>query len=127
VGRQKKAAKEKDAKEPEESGTYDGESVGNGRQWMKKFSRMKVGPPKGVKTVMGSTNPGRRETGMIEKATSLRRLSRTVGVEVKKKDLNDIMSHMNSEPFLADTQKYQQKLQTSTKKMRAQLRKMRGS
>ena len=64
---------------------------------------------------------------MIEKATSLRRLSRTVGVEVKKKDLNDIMSHMNSEPFLADTQKYQQKLQTSTKKMRAQLRKMRGS
>ena len=53
VGRQKKAAKEKDAKEPEESGTYDGESVGNGRQWMKKFSRMKVGPPKGVKTVMG--------------------------------------------------------------------------
>jgi len=43
---------EKVAKELEESGMDDRESVGSGRQWMKKFSKMKVGPPKGVKTVI---------------------------------------------------------------------------
>jgi len=53
MGGWKKAAKEKDAKELEESSTDDGESVGCGRQWMKEFSRMKVGPPKGVKTAVG--------------------------------------------------------------------------
>ena len=53
AGGQKEAVKEKDAKEPEESGTESGESLGSGRQWMKKFSRMKVGPPMGVKNAMG--------------------------------------------------------------------------
>ena len=41
------------AKEPEECGMDDVESVESGRWWMKEFSRMKAGPPKGVKTAMG--------------------------------------------------------------------------
>ena len=48
MGRWKNATKEL-----EESGTDERESVGSGRQLMKNFSKMKVGPPKGVKTVMG--------------------------------------------------------------------------
>ena len=54
----KKTAQEKDAKEPEESNMDDGESVGHGRWWMKGFSSIKVGPPKGVKTAVGQTDPG---------------------------------------------------------------------
>jgi len=52
---------------------------------MKKFSRMKVGPPKGVKTLMGQANPGGRETGTIEKVASLRRPIRTAGVEATRR------------------------------------------
>ena len=53
MGGWKKAAKEKDAKDLEESGMDNGELVGHRRWWMKEFSRMKVGPPKGVKTAAG--------------------------------------------------------------------------
>jgi len=60
----------------------DRESVGSRRQQMKKFSKMKVGHPKGVKTAMGQANPGGRETGMMEKAASS---IRTAGVEEKRR------------------------------------------
>jgi len=84
VGGKKKAAEEKDAKEPEENGANNEESVGSREQWMLKLSGMKVGPPKGVKPAMGQTDTGGRQPGMIEKVASLRRLTRTVGVEAKK-------------------------------------------
>ena len=53
MGGHKNAAKEKDAEELEESSIDNEESVGCKRWWMKEFSRMKVGPPKGVNTVAG--------------------------------------------------------------------------
>ena len=76
---------EKVAKELEESGMDDRESFRSRRQWMKKFSKVKVGPPKGAKTVMDQADPSGRAASMIEKMDSPKRLIRTAEVEVKKR------------------------------------------
>ena len=97
MGRQKKAAKEKDAKEPEES------SVSNesGKRWMSKFSTMKVGPPKGAKAVMGFTN-------MKGKLGWERRWLAKGGWSGQqewkpKRGLNNIVSHLTVVHGLTDT------------------------
>jgi len=77
AGRRKKAAEEKDAN--------DEGSDGSGKQWMLKFSTMKVGPPKAAKPARDSTDMGERHLRTVGKVASPRRQIRTAGVEAKQR------------------------------------------
>jgi len=58
VGRWKKAAEEKDVKEPEGRSVSNEDSDGSWKWWMLNFRTMKEGPPKGAKPAMGQTDMG---------------------------------------------------------------------
>ena len=67
-------------KKPRESSKSEGESNTSGRKWLKKFSTMKVEPPKHIKPAAKL-----RHASSGAKLTSHRTTSRVAGLEAKKK------------------------------------------
>ena len=67
-----------DEKYLESSASYE-ESEERRREWLVKFSTMKVGPPKGVRHATGQAN------AVEDGSTSLRRPVRMAGEEAKKR------------------------------------------
>ena len=65
-----------------ESSASDEEIEESGREWLAKFSTMKVGPPKGVGHATGQADTTRQ---MEEEPTSPWRPVRMVGEEAKKR------------------------------------------
>ena len=79
-GRKKNTFEERDAKKMRESSESEGEGDESGREWLTKFSTMKVGPQKHIKPV---TEPKCLCLGA--RVTAHRVTSRPVGLEVKKR------------------------------------------
>ena len=85
-------AKVLDEEEQGDSGSNE-RSDGSGRGWLDKFSTLKVGPPRGAKSVTGRTEVG-AHNGTKDRLISMCWLVRTVG-EVAKKRLKQY--HMFSQ------------------------------
>jgi len=103
--------KVKESEEPTE-GEESEENDGNGEVWMRRFSMMKVGPPKGIKPAAHQNNTGE---GPKESA-SPRRPVRTVGEEAKRRLKRYCESTTNLCVFLADVPKYLHTLPTNIQK-----------
>jgi len=75
--------KVKESEEPTE-GEESEENDGNGEAWMRRFSMMKVGPPKGIKPAAHRNNTGEEPNGGGKDSASPRRPVRTAGEEDKR-------------------------------------------
>jgi len=111
--------------EPTE-GEASEEDDGSREVWMRRFSTMKVGPPKGIKPAAHQNKKGEKQGGTGNESASPRRPVRTVGEEAKRHLERYHESTLQSVCLLADMSKYLHTLPTDIKKLRVWFRMNEG-
>src|SRR5882724_4552687 len=85
-GRSQKVMGKRGTKKPGNSSKSDEESRANGKEWLRSFSTMKVGPPRHVKPTAEPKRAAElKRASLGAKMTSRRTTSRLAGLEAKRR------------------------------------------